>query len=205
MNRIRLFLKPRNLAFFTLVSLLLVTAIIKVPCPVCGGSGSVNGTPGMENVTIVEIESQKIKAQRDVCGIYIVIRCNVSVRLLNDGKDKASGWLKMMLIDTSQEAAQELLDTQYVKVEVPPGSITDNTYTIFFGTGLDRVGTTTVNAEVVLGKVACKACNGSGKVALNAFPFISSLKPYLDEQIRETSPYNPPVYIDWANYVFFNQ
>ncbi|RJO62811.1 MAG: hypothetical protein C4542_01805 [Dehalococcoidia bacterium] len=159
----------------------------------------------MENVSVLEANSQEIKVQRDSCGIYTVFRYDVSVSLLNEGVEEASGWLKMTLIDTSKEEGQGALDTQYVKVDVPAGSVSGNTYTVIFGSGLDRWGATTVKAETVIGNVPCAACNGSGKIPLNLLPFISSLKSYLNERSQEISPYNPPVYVDWDHYGFSNQ
>jgi hypothetical protein len=159
----------------------------------------------MEKVSIIETDSQEIKAQRDVCGIYIVFRYNVSVRLLNEGIEAASGWMKLTLIDTSKAEGQGLLDTQYVKIDVPAGSVSNDTYDVVFGSGLDRFGSTIVKPEIVVGNVSCVACNGSGEIPLNILPFVSGLKSYLDDRIQEISPYNPPVYIDWAHYVFFNQ
>ena len=205
MNIFRPLFRPKTTVFFTLVLLLSVTAFIKVPCPVCDGSGSVSGIPGSEKLSILDTKSQEIKVQRDSCGIYTVFRYKVDVRLLNEGGEDVSGWMKLTLIDPSKDEESGLLDTQYVQISVPAGSVSNESFTVSFGSGLDQFGTTIVKSEIVIGNVPCAACEGSGNISLNLLPFVSSLKTYLNERVQEISPYTPPVYIDWNEYVFFNQ
>jgi hypothetical protein len=51
-----------------------VTALVTVPCPVDGGMGVINSTPGVENVRIIDMKYQEVKRTRDACGVYTVYK-----------------------------------------------------------------------------------------------------------------------------------
>jgi len=170
-----------------------------------GGTGFINSTPGMERISILEINSQVQKVQRDACTAYTVYRYDVTLRLLNDGAENGAGWLKMLLVDTTKEEGHNIIDTQYVQVDVPAQTVVNNAYKVVFGSGLDQPGRTEVRAEVVVGSVPDSICNGTGRIALNTWPFVNGLKAHFIETVRTTELYTPPPAIDWEKYVFFNQ
>ncbi|RJO61620.1 MAG: hypothetical protein C4542_06020 [Dehalococcoidia bacterium] len=192
-------------AFFAIVPALLLTALIKTPCPVCGGTGSVTNAPGMANVKILDLSFVELKRVQDTCGVYTVWKFNTKIQMLNDGNEEAVGWIKIMLIDTSKDEGNNMVDSQFVKVDVPVQSIINSDYNVVFGTGLDQPGKTLLRAEVVIGGIPCIACNGTGKIPLNARPFVSSLKEYLKELTRSENEYHPPVFIDWSQYIMSDQ
>ena len=100
---IRLSIKPRlrkkHIAFFTIVPFLVATALIEAECPVCDGQGFVSGTPAMEQVKIVRIESEEIAIARDMCAMYTYYNYYVVLSLENHGSEAARGWVKMVLVD----------------------------------------------------------------------------------------------------------
>ncbi len=193
------------LAFFTITPLLLVTALIRVPCPVCGGSGTVSNLPGMEGVRVLESSFKLLEREKDACGVYTVWRYALTLRLLNEGDVPAKGWLKASLLDTTKPAGNNEVDAQYLAVDMPPQAVFTSEYSVVFGTGLDEPGKTDVKVEPLLGEVPDVACGGSGRVALNALPFVSSVRTHLQEIARAESEYHPPVAIDWSDYVFFDE
>lgn len=192
-------------AFFAIVPALLLTALIKIPCPVCGGTGYVTNTPGMANVKILDLSFVELQRVHDTCGVYTVWRFNTKIQMLNDGNEEAVGWIKIMLVDPSKSEGNNVVDSQFVKVDVPAQSVINSDYTVVFGTGLDEPGKTLLRAEVINGGIPCVVCNGTGKIPLNTWPFVSSLKDSLKELARSENEYHPPVFIDWSQYIMFDQ
>jgi hypothetical protein len=203
MKRFRI--KAGLAAFILVVPALLGTALIDVACPVCNGTGEVSGNQGAENVSIVSFEFTEQKIQRDTCGVYIVFRYGATMSALNEGDTDVDTWFKMQLIDTFREEGSNIVDTQYVQFHIPAKSVVNNSFDVVFGTGLDEPRRTEVMAEVVEGGVPDTTCNGTGKVPLNAWPFVNALKDSFTEVVRNVNTYHPPVAIDWDDYVFFDQ
>jgi hypothetical protein len=202
----KLLFRPKVIAFFTIAPLLLVTAVVKVPCPVCSGSGIVNSTPSMDRVSILEIESEEQQVLREACSIFIVYKYSITLRLLNDGTENAKGWLKMVLVNTAKEEGHNIIDTQYVQIDIPAETVVNNAYVAVFGSGTGEVSRSTkVRAQVITGNVPDITCNGTGRIPLNAWPFVNSLKTHFNEIVRTTQPYTPPLHIDWSLYKSFNQ
>jgi len=194
----RLSIKPRlqrkHIAFFTIVPFLVATALIEAGCPVCDGQGFVSGTPAMEEVKIVHIESEEKAITRDVCSWYTLYNYDVILSLENRGPEAARGWVKMVLIDFIDG---QPLDNQYTVVEVPGQTSLDVSFNIWFSTGLDEERRTEVQALIILGKVPCLACNETGQISLNSWPVVNALKDTFQETGREEKPfYAPPV--GWA-------
>src|SRR5450759_58186 len=103
--------QKKYLAFGVIVPMLLATAFIKVPCPVCKGTGNISST-GMENVTIVS-ESFTLKTTGDVhgCVEYRAYVYDVVLTLKNASIDKdAVGYVMLGLVDSNDS---KLLATQY--------------------------------------------------------------------------------------------
>ncbi len=191
-------------AFIIIVPLLLVTALLKAPCPVCGGTGEVNGTSGTENISILEFEFTPQRIQRDTCGVYIVFRYGAIMSALNEGDKDVDAWFRMELIDTFKED-KPVVDIQYIQFHIPAKSVVNNAFDVVFGTGLDEPRRTDVRAQLVHGGVPDATCSGTGRLPLNAWPFVNSLKDSFTEVVREVNVYHPPVAIDWADYVFFDE
>ena len=80
--------KKKYLAFFTVVPLLLITAVVKVPCPICGGTGVISNT-GMSQVRIINIAStvQDIHVMEG-CLNYRIYNVEVKVTLQNDSPQR---------------------------------------------------------------------------------------------------------------------
>lgn len=193
--------------FLAIVPLLAVTAVVSVPCPVCNGTGVVNSLPNTEMVSILEIDSEQLLGSGVPCGAYIVYKYSVTIKLLNEGQENAEGWLEILLVNTNKEVGSNLLDTQYVQINIPAEAVVVNEYTVSFGTVLVFQEGLEIRAEVVVGNVPDIICDGTGKISLNTWPLINGFKKYFTEVVQETQPYNPPQFIDWEEFMrgFFNQ
>ena len=81
-------LQKKHLAFFTIVPLLLTTAVIRVPCPVCEGKGTVSNT-GMNTVRVIDVASTiKDVYVMDTCLNYRIYNVDVKVTLQNDSTER---------------------------------------------------------------------------------------------------------------------
>jgi len=199
--------KTGVIAFFAVIPLLLVTAVVPATCPVCNGTGVVNSTPGAENISIQKFDYYEQQVKRDTCGVYIVFKYGVSISLLNESEADVDAWFLMTLVDITKEEGHNTVDTQYIQVHVPAKAVVNDSFSVVFGTGLDEPGRTQVRGEIVVGGVPDATCSGTGHVSLNAWPFVSALKSSFNKVVREVNPYHPPVAIDWAEYMetFFDE
>lgn len=190
-KRINFRLQKKYFAFFTIVPLLLVTAVVKVPCPVCDGTGDISST-GMGQVTILKTDSSLVSVG-DVQGClnYRVYVYNVVVTLQNAGIVDGAGYVRVGLIDYT---TSRVLATQYNQVYVPAKTQASNAFQSVFTVALDSPTTTLVQAETVLTSTECKACSGTGKVALNNLLFARGLKKsILESQRVAVSAYTPQI------------
>jgi len=187
----KLKIQRKMLAFFGIVPLLLATALIRVPCPICGGSGSVSST-GMEGVTISKVESSTQSTSLQACANYRLYNMEITLTLYNSSTRDADGWVDLYLLDYSKGT---ILDTEFTVEVIPAGTEATDTFYANFKAEVDTVGPVTVSAGVEKSGVACKACNGTGKVALNAWPFYNSMKASFTETQRIFKPYNAPIFI----------
>lgn len=184
-------LKKRYVAFFVAVPLLFLLAIVKAPCPICGGTGNIS-TTGMGEVKVVRVDSslQNVGLVQG-CLNYVIYSYSVSLMLQNDGKlIDANGYVRLGLVDS---ATSKLLGTQYTLVTVPANMVIQTTFVTTFTVGIDAPTATRVTAEVMLNNAPCQACNGTGKVAFNNVPFLSAMKQtYAREQQVAVVPVAPP-------------
>jgi hypothetical protein len=194
-SRIRF--QKKYLAFLTIITVLVTTGLLKTPCPLCDGTGIINSAPAMEHVEIIDYETEEIYVTRTACGPFIVYQYEIRLSLLNNGIEDATGWLKMVHMDTQTE---KILDTQYVEVDVPSGTFQTMAYDVWFGAGYETPGRTDVITEVVLGGIPDVVCDGTGKISLNSFLIVDSWKDNFTKIIKEDNPYRPPVQIPWEEY-----
>jgi len=187
-------IQKKFLAFFGVVPLLLATALIQVPCPVCGGTGYVSST-GMAEVSILSMSSTQQSVFMVGCNTYRVYNTDVTMTLQNKGKDNANGYVSLYLIDFK---TSKILDTQFAIVSVPAETVTTTTVTVYFHVVAvdDPQQATNVTATVLDGNVPCKACNGTGKVALNAWPLYNGIKDSFKQTQVVVTPYLPPILVE---------
>jgi len=183
--------QKKYLFFSPIVIFLMVTSIIHVDCPLCGGTGHLPAMPYMENVEIVNTESEELYVTAEICEAFIVYKYNLILELKNNGDDDAEGYIKMVLRDYTKGV---IMDIRYLSVSVPGQSSIEASYIIYFGTALDVAGRTEVFAEVVTGEIEDYTCEGTGKVPLNAAFLISRLKDVFKEKSRTVQEYKPPTY-----------
>jgi hypothetical protein len=178
--------QKKFIAFFGIIPLLLATALVRVPCPVCGGSGSISST-GMADVTLVNDTTFALRTTWMVtCNTYRVYQMDVTLDLQNAGQENANGFVSLDLIDVS---SGKVLDAENVIVSVNAGQMTEQTVVATFIVAAvdDPQQAVHIVAIVRNGNVSCKACSGTGKVALNAWPLYNSIKnSYKHTEIYET-------------------
>ncbi len=193
-TRMRRFPK-KYVAFFAIVPLLLTTAMVKVDCPIDGGTGMVSSAPGMENVLITNSESQWKADARNLnsCSAYIMYLYDVTLTAVNKGDIDTWGYVRLTLVDL---LSGEAVDTEYVVLEIPAQTSLDLSYTIWFQSKKDlRLLRSEVNTQVVIEDVPCLTSKGTGKIPLNSWPVVNALKDTFNELGRQQISYNPP--LEW--------
>ena len=98
----RIRLQKKYIAFLTVVPLLLSTALIQVECPVCDGTGYVHSTPGMEDVELVDIDSEEVEVIRDACGMFLLYHYVIDLEFKNQGYQDTIGYIKLVLVDFTE-------------------------------------------------------------------------------------------------------
>jgi hypothetical protein len=187
-------LNNKHFAIFAVVPLLVVTALVNVNCPVCTGKGSVSSNLAMENVKITDVEAVELGIMRNSCGMFLMYNYSITLSIENSGPDTATGWLLLHLIDYY---AGKPLDRQYTVAEIPGNKSLKLTYRVWFLSGTDEPRKTEVDAEVVNGDVPCETCKGTGRVPLNTWPLVNSLKGKFIQLAQIETPWAiPPWPID---------
>jgi hypothetical protein len=181
-------------AFPLVVGALLSTSLIQVKCPVCGGTGEITYSVGMENVHIRSLEPRILGTKQDACTGYIVTRALPVFTLSNSGGQDASGYLYLHLIDL---ATGQTLQSLHLEVQVPAQADTVLESEIAFAyDSIDKPAEDMdIKAEVVLDAVPCLACDGKGTVSLNAYSLTRASRDNFINTVRSSSQYGPE---DWV-------
>jgi hypothetical protein len=165
--------QKKYLAFGIIVPLLLTTAFIKVPCPVCHGTGDISNT-GMKDVTIVS-DSFALKTAEDIVGCvnYRLYVYDVVMTLQNSSQDiDAQGYVLLGLVDSKTSV---LLAMQPKGIVAPKNTEYTLAFTITFTTTLDSPRNTIVTAKTLDTQTPCPVCGGTGQLSLNRLPLVSLL------------------------------
>ena len=186
-------LQKKYIAFFTLVPLMLATAFIKVPCPICGGTGKITAT-GMAFVSVQKIDSTLVDSHTvQGCLNYIAYDYYIVLTVQNASQTQdANGYVQMGLVDYT---TSKLLAVNYVTLYAPKGTVSSTGFTVNFTIGLNSPTTTQVQALPIESSIKCQACGGTGKVPLNdVLMLISQKAKYTNvQQISTTPVIVPPV------------
>ena len=191
-------LQKKHVAFFTIVPLLVATAFIKVPCPVCRATGGIESS-NMRWVSTSDIKATSGGVYLAFCGVYRIYITDISLTLLNNSAEDANGYLSLILLDYT---TGQVLDNQYVVVNVPANKQVNIVHNIFFQTNVDDPQTVKVNAKVVASNIPDKACNGTGYVTMNAWPLFTAMKNRVTgaQQVSVVDPVFQPFFLppeDW--------
>ena len=194
MANIKFKLQKKHIAFFTIVPLLAATAFIKAPCPVCGGGGVISST-GMGEVQVSRISSNEISRFMAGCDTYRVYQYDITLTLENAGHQDAGGYVNLILVDYF---TGQILDTQFTVVEVPAQKSVEHTSTTYFQmyVSVDMPNRTEIQAKVMTSDVPCKACGGSGGVALNSWALSRTMRDTFIASQRVETPYVPPLWVE---------
>jgi hypothetical protein len=194
-TRIRnLTIQKKYLAFFIAVPIMLSTALIKLPCPVCEGKGLVSST-GMDGVEISDIQAEEYSTFLVGCDTYRVYQYNIVVTLVNSSEQDAGGYVSFILVSNT---TGQILDTQYAIAEVQHQTTAQINFSTYFqiDVTLNMPESTRVAAKVLSGDIKDKACDGTGRVSLNTWQLINSLKTTFIEQQRVATPYEQPLWVE---------
>jgi hypothetical protein len=173
----RIFAKPKYYFIFPVMVLALFgTSLIRVPCPVCGGTGGLSQSVDMQDVRVVSVESRVLSSQQDACTNYIVTHADPIININNVNADTtASGYLVLHLVDIE---TGKTVASQDLAVTAAPNTTSILESEIYFA--YNTVDTPPENleieAEVLLDSVPCIACNGTGRVSLTAYPLTRSYR-----------------------------
>ena len=175
-NLSRIFSKPKYYFIFpVVVALLFSTSLIQVPCPVCGGTGTLTQSVGMTDIKVVSVESRILDSIQDACTNYIVTTADPVITVNNVGSETAEGYLVLHLIDLD---TGETLISQNLAMKAGPNAVTTLQSKIAFA--YNTIDTPTedleIQAEALIDNVPCLACDGTGKVSLNTYLLDKSYK-----------------------------
>lgn len=174
--------QKKYIAFFTVVPLLFVLALIGAPCPICDGEGSISST-GMDKVVILNMDaSLQSVTTVESCFHFRIYTYNILMTLQNNSlQQDAAGYVRLELIDYTKGT---ILTTHYSIVEVPATTLVQRFFGVSFAVPLESPTTTHVTAEVITSSAPCKSCNGTGIVALHYLPLLNSMKKTFTEVQR---------------------
>jgi hypothetical protein len=166
--------RKKHLAFFTVIPLLTMLAVVKAPCPICDGTGKIS-TTGMGEVKIIAVDSTlQSVGTVEGCVNYMIYTYNVALTLQNNSKvNEANGYILLALVDYT---TSKVLSTRFHLVTVPVSMQLQTIFPTVFMIGMDSPKTTNVTARIVLNDVACDACGGTGRVAVNQLPLLTNMK-----------------------------
>ncbi len=182
-------MKKSYTAFFSVVILMLSTAMIRVPCPVCHGTGVMSTSVGLENVTLENTENSLLYHVADFCLAYSLFQYSVKLVTFNTGDSLARGWVKVVLKGYYKS---DVLDVRYISIEIPPLSSVEDSYIVYFITPFDVPDATRVDAELEEGDVPCLACESDGSLPLNTWPLVNSLRSSYEKLARTEHEFVPP-------------
>lgn len=188
-------LQKKVMAFFGIIPLLIATALIPVPCPVCGGTGQVSST-NMDGVSILgDTTATVVQSWLVTCNTYRKYQMDVTMQLQNTSTEPANGIVSLILTDVA--SGRELSGINVV-INVGPETVTTLTVPAVFGIAVvdDPQQTVHVVAKVRYTNSPCEACGGSGRVALNAWPTYNSIKDNYKQTLVLEQQYNPLVRVD---------
>lgn len=208
---IKLRFSKKCIGFIVIFPLLIVTSLVNVVCPVCLGTCSVSSAPGMENVKIIDVNSEwqliselRLMAEfgmtmadmfEAIGRVMFTYYYDVEITVVNDSPDDAEGYVKLVLLDLSKGdefAPGSVMDAQYVTLEIPGETSLDVTYGILFLSEEDVWrGRTEVYAEVAIEYVPDVTCNETGKVPLNNWLLVNGFKDSFLELGKEGVHYEP--------------
>jgi len=172
--------QKKSLAFICAVPLLLATAFVYVPCPVCHGVGTISSY-GMEHITLVDspVIVSMPQPQKIYCGSWLEYRVEVIITLQNHGDQDVAGFVMLQLTDPISGYSSELCG---VAIFASAGKISPQQVT----TPIQMPVSESFAKPIVLASVpeditTCKECNGAGKVVLNAW-FLSKKRFELNDK-----------------------
>jgi hypothetical protein len=182
-------MQKKQIAFFGITGILIVSTFIKVPCPVCDGTGSVATSSHMDQLFFSNLQTELKFLNPDFCIGYTMYEYEINITLTNDASEDADGWISLLLKATS---TGKVLDTQYMGVDVPGKTTTVDTFTVYFKTQYDQTQDVFIEPSVNLGQVECLTCGGRGRLPLNVWFVAVGIKSSLAQITKSQTSFEPP-------------
>ncbi len=183
--------QKKYIAFFVIVPLLVATAFVGLPCPVCNGTGVVssNGTAGVQ---LTKLNYRETSTYIAACDNFRAYMFHIDVDLDNTSEtDVAEGWIAFNLITAGSGI---LIDTKYGLISLQPQESGtygfDTSFVVDFT--VDESNATYITAQVLRGDVPDNACNGTGRVSLNEFLLKRQMSDSFRSEQKAFRPYVPP-------------
>lgn len=168
--------KPKYYFIFPIVVVTLFsTSLIRVSCPVCGGTGTLSQSVGMQDIRIVSVASRILSSQQDACTNYIITTADPEITVNNVGSDAAKGYLVLHLVDAETD---QTLISQDLAFEAAPDADTvlESEIAFAYNTVDTLPAELDIQAEILLGNVPCVACGGTGKISLSSYLLTKAYK-----------------------------
>jgi hypothetical protein len=185
-------LSKKYIAFFTVVPLLVVLAYLPVNCPVCQGLGNISST-NVEGLVILQTDDVIQPIQLIGCYDYQAYVADITLTLQNSGSQDANGYISVDLISA---VYGKILDTQFTVVSVPAGQQAKTTFSLVFQVAAPEVEPVRLSAQVMDPNQPCTACDGSGKVKFNTWPFYEMMKGQFLASMPKVEPYVPQLELE---------
>ena len=183
-------IQKKYIVFFTVVPLLFASAAMKVPCPVCHGTGEVVST-GMDGVKCSNVQYKELSSFSAACDQFRNYQYEVSVDVTNTSPTlNADGWLVFYLINQGNGMA---VSYQYGKCELEPSQAASSIYYVSFQIRetIDTANMTYVQCKPLITNNPDTACDGTGWIPLNELLLKNAYKDNFVSQSTQTRPYTP--------------
>lgn len=181
----------KNLTIFTIIfASLASTTLIKIDCPICGGTGYVYNIPGIENLQILDVSYEEEVVIDYPCELYFMYSYVVNTTVRNDGSDPVTGIVVFIVEDPEKNVT---VVARPALIEVPANveryEFSDKlTFHVSYGKIPSSID---ISVYIPKEKSECPVCEGRGKVPMNSWILSSSLKG-----LRTTEkPPEPPPYV----------
>ena len=161
-------LQKKYRVFFLAVTLLMTSAFVGLPCPVCDGDGIISSYR-TDEVDIDKLDFRETSSYIDACANFKMYLFHVDVTL-NNSSEVFSSQGQMAFILVHSKTGQKL-STSYGKFELEPLETGTFSFDLSFPVTatIDESDATYILGKVLTGDVPDDACNGTGRVSLNEF------------------------------------
>jgi hypothetical protein len=174
----------KYIAFFSIVPLMLASAFIKLPCPVCEGTGTISSW-GMSGVTIQHIDySLNSQGAEDACLTYQSYTFVLTLTLYNNGIQDAQGYVMLGLVDVDNNM---IIGKAPAAIQVKSKQTIQNVDTATFYLSETLPTNISIAVQPLSDAAKCTICGGSGKLTLNQW-ILAKFQPEQLVKLQQVAP-----------------